>query len=211
MWNIIIGIVFIIGGLSGELVLRGTNSSNALVFVGAGFIIIGVIQVYRRTRKGKLNEELSKNPVVIAFFKFTIESWEKGSLDKLNTIFKKEVRNKNYEKFTKIYGPFMGSALEKYFLTQSPQTDEFLIGFGEDDKGDDRGWFVLTNFHLMIKDGTTNEHQMIKLNEIESFKFSSNIAKPTVFNLKNNSAVEIKRIKHYPTEKYLQFAIDLNK
>jgi hypothetical protein len=40
MWNIIIGIVFIIGGISGKLVLRGTNSSFALVVVG--IILVGV-------------------------------------------------------------------------------------------------------------------------------------------------------------------------
>jgi hypothetical protein len=48
MWNIIIGIVFIVGGLSGKLVLRGTNSSMALVVVG--FILVAV-GIYRLTNK----------------------------------------------------------------------------------------------------------------------------------------------------------------
>jgi len=43
--NIIIGIGFIIGGLSGKLVLRGTNSSMAIIVVGAGLIIYGVVQI----------------------------------------------------------------------------------------------------------------------------------------------------------------------
>ena len=43
--NIIIGIVFIIGGLSGQLVLIGTNSGELLAVVGVGLIIWGVIKM----------------------------------------------------------------------------------------------------------------------------------------------------------------------
>jgi len=39
MGNIIFGIVFIIGGLSGQLALLGTNSPTALAVVGAGMIV----------------------------------------------------------------------------------------------------------------------------------------------------------------------------
>lgn len=45
MWNIIVGILFIIGGASGEFVLVGTDSCGALVLVGIGLIVWGVIQV----------------------------------------------------------------------------------------------------------------------------------------------------------------------
>jgi len=45
MGKIIIGIVFIIGGLSGTLVLRGTNSGAALAAVGFGMLIWGIIQM----------------------------------------------------------------------------------------------------------------------------------------------------------------------
>ena len=44
MRQIIFGILFIIGGLSGQLALRGTNSSGALVAVGAVFLIIGIVR-----------------------------------------------------------------------------------------------------------------------------------------------------------------------
>jgi len=43
--NIIIGIVFIIGGLSGQLVLIGTNSGELLAVVGGGLIVWGVIKM----------------------------------------------------------------------------------------------------------------------------------------------------------------------
>ena len=43
--SIIIGVVFIIGGLSGRLVLIGTNNGPALAVLGAVIIVIGVIRV----------------------------------------------------------------------------------------------------------------------------------------------------------------------
>ena len=45
MWNILLGIAFIIGGASGGCVLRGTESCAALIVVGVILVIIGVFQV----------------------------------------------------------------------------------------------------------------------------------------------------------------------
>jgi uncharacterized membrane protein YfcA len=50
MFNIIIGIIFIIGGLSGGLVLRGTNSGGLLALVGVFLIIWGVYRLTRQNR-----------------------------------------------------------------------------------------------------------------------------------------------------------------
>lgn len=47
MWNILIGIVFIVGGLSGKLALIGTDSGEALAALGAGLLIWGVVQLMR--------------------------------------------------------------------------------------------------------------------------------------------------------------------
>jgi hypothetical protein len=52
MWNIIIGIIFIIGGLSGYLALRGTQSGYALAAVGAGLLIWGIVQMTRSRQAG---------------------------------------------------------------------------------------------------------------------------------------------------------------
>lgn len=43
--NIIIGIVFIVGGLSGGLVLRGTGSGGALAVVGVILIVVGIVRL----------------------------------------------------------------------------------------------------------------------------------------------------------------------
>ncbi|HOX06171.1 MAG TPA: hypothetical protein PK280_07200 [Planctomycetota bacterium] len=45
MWNLIIGIVFIIGGLSGSLALRGTGSSLALAGLGLILCLWGGYQM----------------------------------------------------------------------------------------------------------------------------------------------------------------------
>ena len=51
--GLIIAAVMIIGGLSGSLVLRGTNSSGLLVLVGIGF---AVYELYRAWRNGQDEE-----------------------------------------------------------------------------------------------------------------------------------------------------------
>jgi hypothetical protein len=50
MWNVIIGGVFIVGGLSGKLALRGTDSSMALVAIGAALVVWGIVQLARRAK-----------------------------------------------------------------------------------------------------------------------------------------------------------------
>jgi hypothetical protein len=47
MFNIILGIIFVVGGLSGHLALIGTQSGGALAVVGVGLIIWGYFQMKR--------------------------------------------------------------------------------------------------------------------------------------------------------------------
>ena len=63
MWNIVIGVLFIIGGLSGEMAVRGTDSTIGLAVIGAVLLLWGIYQMVStpaeptttksRTRKGK--------------------------------------------------------------------------------------------------------------------------------------------------------------
>ena len=48
VFNIIIGIVFIIGGLSGHLVMIGTQSGVALAALGAVLVGLGVFRAIKR-------------------------------------------------------------------------------------------------------------------------------------------------------------------
>jgi len=47
MWNIIIGLVMIIGGATGKLALRGTGSSGALVAIGIALLAWGIFKLAR--------------------------------------------------------------------------------------------------------------------------------------------------------------------
>ena len=54
IFGILISLALIIGGLSGKLVLRGTNSSTALVIVGILFLIY---EIYAAVKESKLTED----------------------------------------------------------------------------------------------------------------------------------------------------------
>ena len=48
MFNIVIGLIAIVGGLSGEAVLLGTDSGEALIIVGGIVLAIGIYQVMKK-------------------------------------------------------------------------------------------------------------------------------------------------------------------
>jgi hypothetical protein len=45
--NIVVGIIFIIGGLTGRLVLIGTHNGPALAILGAVLLVIGLMRMAR--------------------------------------------------------------------------------------------------------------------------------------------------------------------
>lgn len=45
MANLIIGLIFIVGGMGGGLVLKGTQSGGALAFVGLILCLLGGVQL----------------------------------------------------------------------------------------------------------------------------------------------------------------------
>jgi hypothetical protein len=55
IWNIVLGAVMLVGGLSGRLTLIFTNSSPLLAVVGAAILGYGIWQVTRiqKMRRGK--------------------------------------------------------------------------------------------------------------------------------------------------------------
>jgi hypothetical protein len=48
MWNIVLGGIFVVGGLSGNLSLRGTGSGAALAVVGGVLILLGVVRLAKQ-------------------------------------------------------------------------------------------------------------------------------------------------------------------
>jgi hypothetical protein len=62
MIKIIIGVVFIIGGLSGNLVLIGTNSGAALAGLGAVMVAWGIFNLARRRQSSAGNNQPPPSP-----------------------------------------------------------------------------------------------------------------------------------------------------
>ena len=48
MINVIFGLVFIVGGFTGDFVLMGTDSPEALMAVGAGLVVLGFVQMNKK-------------------------------------------------------------------------------------------------------------------------------------------------------------------
>ena len=48
MFNIIFGLIALVGGLSGEMVLLGTDSGEALSIVGGIILAFGIYQVTKK-------------------------------------------------------------------------------------------------------------------------------------------------------------------
>ena len=51
IWNLLFGLAFMAGGLSGKIVLMGTQSSEAAVVVGGLMAAWGASQLYRSRKK----------------------------------------------------------------------------------------------------------------------------------------------------------------
>lgn len=57
MYNIVIGVLFIIGGLSGKMVLKGTDSSMGLALVGFLIAGWGVFQMMDAPKPGAVKRK----------------------------------------------------------------------------------------------------------------------------------------------------------
>lgn len=50
VWNIVMGLAAIAAGASGRFSLIGTNSTVALIVLGAVFVVWGIVQIVRTRR-----------------------------------------------------------------------------------------------------------------------------------------------------------------
>lgn len=205
MWNIVIGIIFIIGSLSGHLVLRGTNSSGALLVVGIGLVIWGVVSVAKNSNKSDEKQtrltQLQKDPAFAEFARSTHNAWASGALDPINAQYKKEA-GVPYEQFvTRSLSPGTMSVLMSQF---PPGPGEHLVGIGESESAEP--WFILTNLRLIQKDGVSSGFRALDLKDIQSYQFSGSWTKDLVFTLYSGETVRFTKVSLFPAEKYLDFA-----
>ncbi len=61
--NIIVGVVMIFGGLSGELVLKGTDSGGALAVLGLVVLGFGFFQIFRGPADSEPAQDASHDDV----------------------------------------------------------------------------------------------------------------------------------------------------
>lgn len=52
IFNVVVGLIFLVGGLSGKMALIGTGSTIAMAAVGGLILGIGIFQIVRHRRGG---------------------------------------------------------------------------------------------------------------------------------------------------------------
>jgi hypothetical protein len=226
MWKIIIGAIFIIGGLSGTMVLRFTDSSDALVVVGVGMLIWGVVEVSRNSRaKARLAdakareaaeiEEVLRSPMmqderIKSFYRTTLDAWSTGKLASLGPGFAAE-GGTPYEGFLRKYPPKRGSALNVFFEKYPPCDGEFLVGLGNLGNAETTGWFVLTNLRLVQRDGKDNRFKDVVLGGVDTYRIegAAKAPKTLVFKMKSGEEITFASVLMYPKDNVLSEAISL--
>lgn len=183
--------------------LRGTNSSAALVVLGIALLLWGIYQVVKRStdKKKALNNPVLQDPRVIEFYNNTLNSWQSGKLDYLNTTFRQNSKC-DYDSFVAALPPAPGSALAVFFEQFPPLPGEYLVGVGNDSSG--KAWFVLTNLRLMQKDGSANVFKVIYLNNIQEYLTAGKMTKELTFVMKNGERVIFEKVGRYPGEEYVK-------
>jgi hypothetical protein len=159
----------------------------------------------------KINEELLKDTKVTEFYKQTYDAWNSGRMDGIAIRYREVTKAQNLENFIKDIAPTEGSVLEQFFTIFPPLKNEFLIGTSDKNVSENlRGWFILTNLRLILRDGITLAFKEIKLCEITDFKISSDLSTPCVFNLDSGISIEISKVKFFPKKEYVQYAKHMN-
>ncbi|MCX7772528.1 MAG: PH domain-containing protein [Clostridia bacterium] len=207
MANIIIGIVFIIGGASGKLVLRGTDSSGALMVVGALLLIWGLYSTIKNytTKQKALHNPILENEEIKGFYMKTKDAWALGKLDFLDLNFKK-ASGMTLESFIGSFPPSEENALGLFFSNFKPLPDEFMVGIGNSSSR--KGWFVLTNLRLIQKDGQSKKLYAIPLESISEFKTKGSWTKELTFVMKNGETLNLSKVEIFPNENYIRKLIE---
>jgi hypothetical protein len=154
-----------------------------------------------------LESPLVREERVRRFYRATLEAWYGGRLSKLNRGFESKGRMQ-LEELIKKYPPYAGSALRALFEQFPPLPGEFLIGLGNLQAGSDPGWFVLTNFRLIQRDGRDNLFDEVLLAEVDTFEIKGAATKTLDFEMKSGQKMAFEKVLMHPSDKYLFYAIE---
>ena len=154
-----------------------------------------------------LKSPLVREERVARFYQTTLDAWSTGRLSKLNKGFENEGKMQ-VEELIKKYPPYQGSALTVFLERFQPLPGEFLVGLGNLPNANDAGWFVLTNFRLVQKNGRDNTFKEVVLAEIDDFEIKGTSTKSLTFEMKSGEKIGFEKVLKHPTEKFLDFLIE---
>lgn len=152
----------------------------------------------------KINESLLQKKSVSDFYKYSYDIWRTGTLDGFNDSYKKAA-SYDYNIFIKANGPFINGAMEAFLAELDPMENEYFFGIGDKKFGKERGFFVLTNYRLFIKEGKGLGYLEIKLSELEEFTSIEGTSNSFLIKLSSGETKEIHNVDVYPTQEAINF------
>ena len=192
----------------GEIALFGVTVSQGIFLIAClvwyGFDTWEFIAARKETvqKREVLESPLVQDPSVQLFYQTTRSAWAAGSLSKLGGAFAQEGKMP-LEKLIHKYPPFEGSALRAFFDGFQPLENEFLVGLGNAQSGNSRGWFTLTNRRLIQRDGRTDQFREVILADVGTYQFKGAMTKTLRFQMKSGEEIAFEKVQMYPTDKYL--------
>jgi hypothetical protein len=115
-----------------------------------------------------MNNDTRKNEGIQTedFWRTTWERWRAGALADISPAYQKAAEV-SFEKFLKHSPEVVSSPMGLFMRESSPQTGEFLIGYGEYGLLKKTS-FVLTNMRLLIRNHPENRYDIIPLSQVET-------------------------------------------
>lgn len=195
----VLAFVTIIVGLVG-----GAQIGFVTVIGLAILVFFGVRAILQLGREhAALKSDLLRDPAVLEFYGRTRAKWAEGKLDEVAPLRRKEAQ-KSVESIIHKYRPYQKSALEAMFRDFPPEPDEYLITVANAERTDQRGWFVMTNKRLILKDGRTGIYHAVRYADIAGFESKGTMTKELRFDLKDGTSITFSKVGIYPKAKWLE-------
>lgn len=194
----ILGIVLLALSASGSIEMGPMGYVGSIACVGFGAVALYKLRMASRA----LKSELLQDPRVVGFYQNTQAAWASGELAELNKSFQGEGQV-SYDRFVKKYRPIDGGALQVMFTQFPPMPQEYLVGVGDTDSTTNRGWFVLTNQRLILKDATAGLFREFHLADIDSFEAKGTWTKTIAFRMKSGGVTTVEKLEIFPRAEFL--------
>jgi len=216
LWMFVLGAQFVILAVSdgnadsliGALILFACWTGSAIWALWKALPMFrrlgGAITQFRRPSAEHAPPPI--DPSMAAFFRRTMDAWAGRRLPCFTDIHEREGQI-SYARFVQNYAPEKGGALSVLSAAFPPRDDEYLIGYGDQDSGRNRAWFVLTNQRLLQKDGRSKTFCEVILSDVDSFTLRGTWTMDLAFTMTSGERLELRRLEMCPKEEFLAAAI----